>query len=166
MISLVLGSCISTVLVGKGASYVLAANHIVIAKPPTESSVATIGAQQQIDIMMAVFEKHYKISRKNIRCLHLIGGGKKLEGSVYKINEDNIKYTREIIREMKIQAIITTPQLYRSKYSMASTTLRNLWKHFHQRSSHFSDRPLQALQTGFHNPPAPAGFFAASQQGV
>jgi chemotaxis receptor (MCP) glutamine deamidase CheD len=124
MLSLVLGSCISTVLVGKGESYVLAANHIVIARPPEESRVATIGARQQIDIMMAVFEKHFKISRKNIRCLHLIGGGKKLEGSVYKINEDNIRQTREIIREMKIQTIFDDTGSYTvSKYSMAGRNI-------------------------------------------
>ena len=102
----------------------MGANHIVMAKPPQGSRVATRSAKEQIDIILAVFDQYYNIQKRDLICLHFIGGGKKLEGSIYKINEENILHTREILRSMKSRIIFDDSGSYTvSKYSISDRNL-------------------------------------------
>jgi len=123
-ISLVLGSCISTVLVGQGTSYILAANHIVIADPHEGSRIATKSARQQIEEMITVFEQKFEIPGDRIICLHMVGGGKKKEVNRFKIHERNIDISKEILQEKGILNIFNdTGSYYVSKYSIQKENL-------------------------------------------
>ncbi len=123
-ISLVLGSCISTVLVGKGSAYILAANHIVIADPHKGSRIATKSARQQIEEMITVFEKNFEIPCDRIVCFHVVGGGNKKDKNLFKINERNIDISMKILQEKGILNIFNdTGSYFVSKYSIQKNNL-------------------------------------------
>lgn len=123
-ISLVLGSCISTVLIGQSTPYILAANHIVIADPHEESRIATKSARQQIEEMLTVFKEEFQISRDRVICIHMVGGGNKKATNLFKINQRNIDISKEILAEKGIHTIFSdTGSYFISKYSIQKKNL-------------------------------------------
>lgn len=88
--SIVLGSCISTVFIGKKEGYILAANHIVIAEPNKDSIVAKKGAQTQIDEIFDIFKNAFDLEKEDIRCLHVLGSGKKVSGESFSVHTNNV----------------------------------------------------------------------------
>jgi len=119
-LSLVLGSCVSTVFIGKSEdNYLLAANHIVIADQKGKSIVATKDAQMQIDLIIEIYIENYGIKRENLTCLHLIGGGFRGDDKSSNINRRNIDITKGILEDMKIPLIFQdTGSYFVSNYSM------------------------------------------------
>jgi chemotaxis receptor (MCP) glutamine deamidase CheD len=104
-LSVVLGSCISTVFIGKGDQYVLAANHIVIAIPNEMSVIAKKSARTQINEMIHIYKSEYNISLENLRCLHLVGAGKKLSNESFLVHEKNITDTSAILSSLGIMVL-------------------------------------------------------------
>jgi hypothetical protein len=104
-LSVVLGSCISTVFIGKGDRYVLAANHIVIAIPNEMSVIAKKSARQQIDEMIGVYKSKYDIRLEDLRCLHLIGAGKKSSSESFTVHERNIADSSAILGTLGVRVL-------------------------------------------------------------
>ncbi len=122
-IALVLGSCTSTVLIGRGANYILGANHIVIADPTPGSRLATKGAVQQVNELLAGFDSLFGISPDNVICLHLVGGGKKKDVTI-DINEKNINSTAKALESKGILTIFKdTGNYFVSDYSIQKNNL-------------------------------------------
>ncbi len=120
-LSLALGSCISTVFIGKNDTYYLAANHIVIAKPHRESIVAKRSAEEQICEIDSLFRDDLKIDKNNILCLYLIGAGTRKAGRDFTVPIDNI------IESMKILGKLDYPLLFHDtgSYFFATFSLQN-----------------------------------------
>ena len=122
--SLVMGSCISTVFLGKSDKFILAANHIVIATPRVDSKVATKSAEEQIDEIFSIYKEAYQISEKNLICLHLIGAGSKLPDCDSQIHLENIEETRDILKAKKITPIFNdTKSFFVGMYSIKGSQL-------------------------------------------
>ncbi len=119
-ISLVLGSCVSTVFIGKkGDICLLAANHIVIADTKGDSIVATKNAQTQVDLIIEIYKENFGISREDLICLHLVGGGFKGEDNSFSVHRRNIDITKGILEKMEIPLLFQdTGSYFVSNYSV------------------------------------------------
>ncbi len=123
-LSLVLGSCISTVFVGGEGPFMVAANHIVIANPRDGSIVATKSAQKQIDEIVDIYDNAFGIKRDNICCLHLIGAGSRSEKDSFRVPEENIREAEKILRENGLKILFRdTGSYFFSTYSLYKTNL-------------------------------------------
>ncbi len=126
-LSLVLGSCTSTVLIGKGEKFILGANHIVLANPAEGSRVASKGAFQQIEEMIQTFNNVFNISTEDILCFHLTGGGRKKEDGTdddFDIHIKNINAAVDILAEKEIPVVFNdTGSYFVSKYSIKDNFL-------------------------------------------
>ena len=103
---LTMGSCISTVFIGKNGRYVLAANHIIIAKAREGSPAAKKGAQEQILEIIHRFESDFGITKENIRCVHIIGGGTRHSDTSFKIHEENARETDLVLSSLGFRSIL------------------------------------------------------------
>lgn len=118
-LSLVLGSCISTVFVGGSGPFVIAANHIVIANPREGSIVATKSAQEQIDEIVDVYDKAFGIGRNDICCLHLIGAGSKSGKKEFRVPEQNIREVKKILGDNSFNVMFSdTGSFFFATYSL------------------------------------------------
>ncbi len=119
--SLVLGSCISTVFIGKSSEYILAANHIVVAQPHSSVSSAARGAKELIDEIVDIYKGVYHIDKKDLYCFHLIGAGKKTQKSSFHVPEKNISET------VKVLSSLGTPIIYKDtgSYFFGTYSLHN-----------------------------------------
>jgi hypothetical protein len=123
-LSLVLGSCISTVFVGGSGPFVVAANHIVIANPREGSIVATKSAQEQIDEIVGVYEQAFGIGRNDICCLHLIGAGSKSGNKEFRVPEENIREAEKILAGNSFNVMFKdTGSYFFATYSLFKTGL-------------------------------------------
>ena len=123
-LSLVLGSCISTVFVGGSGPFVIAANHIVIANPREGSIVATKSAQEQIDEIVHVYDKAFGIGRDDICCLHLIGAGSKSGNTEFRVPEENIREVKKILGDNSFRVMFNdTGSYFFATYSLYETNL-------------------------------------------
>jgi chemotaxis receptor (MCP) glutamine deamidase CheD len=104
--SIVMGSCVSTVFVGRNEDgYALAANHIVIASPRWESVVATKTAAEQIEDILTIYKNAYDIDANSICCIHLIGAGHKNSGTNFAVPAINISTSKDILNECGIPLV-------------------------------------------------------------
>lgn len=101
-ITLVMGSCISTVFIGRNSRYVAAANHIMIARQREGSVIATRNARVQIDEILDMYRTRFDIGSKDLRCLHLVGGGRKNADESFTVHLENISESRAILAEKDI----------------------------------------------------------------
>lgn len=123
-LSLVLGSCISTVFIGKGDRYIMAANHIVIAREKKESIVAKRSARQQIDDILRVYDEEFGVTKESLVCLHLVGAGKKLAGNSFTIDAENIEVTGSLLAERGIPVLFDdTRSHYFATFSLGEESL-------------------------------------------
>lgn len=119
-ITLVMGSCISTVLIGKNSRYVAAANHIMIARKRPDGIIATRDAREQIDEMIDIYRERFDIAASDLRCLHLVGGGRKTADESFTVHLENISETRAILAENGIDIMFDdTRSHYFASYSLA-----------------------------------------------
>jgi len=122
--SLVLGSCVSTVFVGGDDPFIVAANHIVIANPREGSIVATKGARAQIDEIIAVYEGAFGIARDRICCLHLIGAGSKPGMESFSVPGDNVREAVRILGDNGLGLVFhDTGSFFFATYSLYKTNL-------------------------------------------
>ncbi len=119
--SLSLGSCISTVFIGRSDRYYLAANHIVIAKPQRGSILATKSALEQINEIDTLFRNDLHIDKNSIICLYLIGAGSRNEKKEFTVPIHNI------IESMKILNDLNYPLLFHDtgSYFFATFSLKD-----------------------------------------
>ncbi|MCP4130066.1 MAG: hypothetical protein GY754_03515 [bacterium] len=123
-LSVILGSCISTVFIGKNKHFVLAANHIVIANPRPNSHAASKSALQQVDEIIDIFKKVYGIYKEKLICLHLVGAGQRLASIPFSVNEDNIKGTELILKEKNFKFLFKdTNSYFHCTYSISGSSL-------------------------------------------
>lgn len=135
-ISLVLGSCISTVFIGKGDKTILAANHIVIASHDHNYSSRLKNAREQIGEILEVFSEVYKIPLSKIFCFHVIGAGKKVNDVTFMVPEENILETYKTLFENKIETLFndTGSHIYATfsiSGSMVSVFIENKFQKKH-----------------------------------
>lgn len=118
-LSLVMGSCISTVFVARGDQYILAANHIMIARERESGIIAKKSARQQIDEILAAFRDDFGIPDDGFRCLHLVGAGKKGVNGSFTIHSENIAETVSVLEEKNIPVMFNdTRSHYFATYSI------------------------------------------------
>lgn len=119
-LSLVLGSCVSTVIIGRSAGKnILAANHIVIADPEKNSVVASKNAKTQIETIVEIYRKHYGIEVSDLLCLHLVGGGTKNTSGVFDIHIRNTEISKSILKELDIPVVFQdTGSFFNATYSI------------------------------------------------
>ncbi|TFH41171.1 MAG: hypothetical protein E4G96_06035 [Chrysiogenales bacterium] len=117
---LVLGSCISSVLIGKNEDrYFATANHIMIAKEHKSAIIAMKSAKNQIEEMLVFFDKKYRVVRDRIRCLHLVGAGSKVSDTSFHVHHDNIMETRSVLEREGIDILFEdTGSYYFATYSI------------------------------------------------
>jgi len=119
-INLVMGSCISTVFIGRNSRYVAAANHIMIARRRSDGVIATRDARDQIDEMLEMYREKFNIGAGDLRCLHLVGGGRKTNDESFMIHLENISETRAILEEKGMDVMFDdTRSHYFASYSLA-----------------------------------------------
>lgn len=111
-LSIVLGSCISTVFIGRGKGYYLAANHIVIAKPQTISLTTKKSAEEQINEILKIYNDVYYITEKDLFCLHLIGAGTNIKDNIIQINIQNIEESKKILRDRNLNILFNDTGSY------------------------------------------------------
>lgn len=111
-LSVVLGSCISTVFIGKNSGYYLAANHIVIAKPQNNDYYKKKSAEEHITEILRAYNDVYNINVNDIFCLHLIGAGSMIKNSIVHINTDNIAESRKVLTEKKLNILFNDTGSY------------------------------------------------------
>ncbi|MFC1669606.1 hypothetical protein ACFL20_04385 [Spirochaetota bacterium] len=101
-LSLVLGSCISTVFLGRSEEkgFILAANHIVIANPRPDSIAAKKSAHELIHDILDQYKNYYNINKDDIICLYLIGAGKRVSEDSFRIHEHNIEESTMILNSL------------------------------------------------------------------
>jgi chemotaxis receptor (MCP) glutamine deamidase CheD len=104
-LSLVLGSCISTVFIGRGEKTVIAANHIVIANRDHNYSSKLKNAYDQVGEIIEVFSEVYKIPSSEIFCFHVLGAGKKVNDITFMVPEENVLETYKVLFEKKVEAL-------------------------------------------------------------
>lgn len=118
-LTLVMGSCISTVFIGRNMRYVAAANHIMIARQRQGSVIATRDAREQIDEIIDMYRARFDIRQGDLRCLHLVGGGRKTADESFTIHLENISEARSILAEKKIGIMFDdTRSHYFASYSL------------------------------------------------
>lgn len=118
-LSLVMGSCISTVFVARGDRYILAANHIMIARERETGIIAKKSARKQIDEILTAFRDDFHIADDAFRCLHLVGAGKKGTDSFFRIHSENIAETISVLEEKHIPVLFNdTWSHYFATYSI------------------------------------------------
>lgn len=123
-ITLVMGSCISTVFIGKNGRYVMAANHIMIARQNEGSIIATRNAREQIDEILNMYRTRFNIDSGDLRCLHLVGGGRKTADESFTVHLENISETRAILEEKNIGVMFDdTRSHYYASYSLGEGML-------------------------------------------
>lgn len=123
-LSLVLGSCISTVFIGRNDRFVMAANHIVIARQKKESIVAKRSAQEQIDDILRLYDEEFRVPNDRLVCLHLVGAGKKLAGDSFTIDAENVEVTSALLAEREIPVLFNdTRSHYFATFSLGSGSL-------------------------------------------
>jgi len=123
-LSLVLGSCISTVFIGRSSEYILAANHIMIAKERHAGIIAKKSARQQIDEILTAYHEEFKIPDHDILCLHLVGAGKKVNDATFRVHDENIAETRAVLTEKNIVPFFDdTRSYYFATYSLSGTDI-------------------------------------------
>lgn len=119
-LSLVLGSCISTVFIGRNSGYIVSANHIMIARERSFGVIAKKSARRQIDEILNTYHGELGIPDGEIRCLHLVGAGKKVNDPTFRVNDDNIEETRAVLSEKNIIPIFDdTRSYYFTTYSLS-----------------------------------------------
>jgi chemotaxis receptor (MCP) glutamine deamidase CheD len=101
-LSLILGSCISTVFIGRNSEYIVSANHIMIAREHPHGIIAKKSALRQIDEILEHYRDDFAVDLKDIRCLHLVGAGKKMAGETFHVHSENIDETRSVLSSKKI----------------------------------------------------------------
>ncbi|HOD15465.1 MAG TPA: hypothetical protein PK307_01750 [Spirochaetota bacterium] len=104
-LSLVLGSCISTVFVARGDQYILAANHIMIAREREPGIIAKKSARRQIDDILTAFRDDFGIPDHGYRCLHLVGAGNKGADNNFRVHSENISETMSVLDEKGIPVL-------------------------------------------------------------
>ncbi len=170
-LSLVLGSCVSTVFIAKSDKYYLAANHIVIATPKGKSIVTKKSASQQVDEILDLFINELKIEKKNIKCLHLVGAGSHNPNLQFNVHHQNVTDSLEILQERKYVPLFQdTGSYFVSNFSIYKNNLsvfienRDIEKHIsytinideiinvfeHQRDK-FPTSGLESFSTGFEH---------------
>ena len=118
-LSLVMGSCISTVFVARKDGYILAANHIMIARERDTGIIAKKGARRQIDEILDAFRDDFHVATDGFRCIHLVGAGKKDPDTSFHIHSENINETTAILEEKGIPVFFNdTHSHYFTTYSM------------------------------------------------
>lgn len=123
-LSVVLGSCISTVFVGKAAGYIAAANHIVIARKRDHEIIKYKSAQQQIDDILNAFLEVYKIPIEDIICLHLVGAGTKISDGSFNIHAENIKIAKDLLSEREMDIYFDdTGSYFFANYSLSGKNI-------------------------------------------
>ena len=100
--SLVMGSCISTVFVARKDRYILSANHIMIARERETALIAKKSARRQIDEILDAFRDDFQVGKDDFRCLHLVGAGKKSADSTFRVHSENISETLAVLEEKGI----------------------------------------------------------------
>ncbi|MBN2160724.1 MAG: hypothetical protein JW807_15145 [Spirochaetes bacterium] len=123
-LSLILGSCISTVFIGRNSEYVVSANHIMIAREHPHGIIAKKSALQQIDEILDHYREDFAVDRKDIRCLHLVGGGKKVSGESFRVHSENIEETKSVLSSKGIELLFDdTRSHYFATYSLDRTNM-------------------------------------------
>lgn len=123
-LSLVLGSCISTVFIARGGEYILAANHIMIARERHPGIIAKKSARQQIDEILTAYHEEFNIPDNDIRCLHLVGAGKKVNDNTFRIHDENIAETRTVLADKNIVPLFDdTRSYYFATYSIGGNDI-------------------------------------------
>lgn len=103
---LVLGSCISSVLVGrKDGRFIAAANHIMIAKEHQSSVIEMKSARSQVDAMLRTFGTEHGIDAGGIICLHLVGAGSRVSSESFHVHHDNVIETRNVLGDAGIPIV-------------------------------------------------------------
>ncbi len=119
-LSLVLGSCISTVFIGRNNGYILSANHIMIARERTPGVIAKKSARQQIDEILHAYHDEFHISDPDIRCLHLVGAGRKINNDSFHVHDENITETWAALSEKNFTPLFDdTRSYYFATYSLS-----------------------------------------------
>jgi chemotaxis receptor (MCP) glutamine deamidase CheD len=117
--SLVMGSCISTVFVARKDRYILAANHIMIARERETALIAKKSARCQIDEILDAFRDDFHVDKDAFRCLHLVGAGRKSADSTFRVHSENISETLAVLEEKGIPLLFDdTWSHYFATYSM------------------------------------------------
>jgi hypothetical protein len=123
-LSLVLGSCISTVFIGRSSDYIVSANHIMIAREHSFGVIAKKSARQQIDEILSTYHDEFRIPDEDIRCLHLVGAGKKVNDTTFHIHDENIEETRMVLSEKNfIPLFDDTRSYYFATYSLSGSDI-------------------------------------------
>jgi hypothetical protein len=123
-LSLVLGSCISTVFIGRNSGYILSANHIMIAREHHVGVIAKKSARQQIDEILDIYHDELRIPDADIRCLHLVGAGKKVSDETFRVHDENIAETRAVLSEKSIIPLFDdTRSYYFATYSLSGSDI-------------------------------------------
>jgi chemotaxis receptor (MCP) glutamine deamidase CheD len=100
---LVLGSCISSVLIGrKDDRFVMAANHIMIAREHRSTIIDMKSARSLVDDMLHTFQNEYGIDAGGIICLHLVGAGSRISDDSFRVHRDNILETKQVLGDAGI----------------------------------------------------------------
>ncbi len=123
-LSLVLGSCISTVFIGRNSGYIVSANHIMIARERNYGVIAKKSARQQIDEILNTYHEEFRIPDEEIRCLHVVGAGKKVNDTSFRVHDENIEETRLVLSEKNIITLFDdTRSYYFATYSLSGGDL-------------------------------------------
>ncbi len=123
-LSLVLGSCISTVFIGRNSGYIVSANHIMIARERNYGVIAKKSARRQIDEILNTYHEEFRIPDEEIRCLHLVGAGKKVNDTTFHVHDENIEETRLVLSEKNIITLFDdTRSYYFATYSLSGGDL-------------------------------------------
>ncbi len=170
-LSLVLGSCISTVFIGRNNNYILSANHIMIAREGHVGIIARKSARQQVDEILSTYHDEFHITDADIRCLHLVGAGKKVSDNTFHVHDQNIAETRIVLSEKNYVPLFDdTRSYYFATYSLGGDDISvfiedklggshlsyiiNLEKFFSMDPHQLADLPASALKPcnkGFEN---------------
>ncbi len=139
-LSLVMGSCVSTVFIGRrGDRYILGANHIVIASPRKKSVVATRSAREQVEDIRRVLQEEFAVADRDMLCLHLIGGGSRDAKTALTVPLRNIAETGHILEGMN------HPPLFRDVGSYHYST----YSLYENRLSLFIENKMSQLHKSF-----------------
>ncbi len=123
-LAMVLGSCVSTIFIAKhNTDFYLAANHIVIANPKIASG-PMLSAENQINIILELFQQNFDIKPAELLCFHLIGGGAKNFNHKFAVHLDNQQITQTILTEKKYTLFFQdVGSYYTANYSIYKNNL-------------------------------------------
>ncbi len=123
-LSLVMGSCISTVFVGRNGGYIISANHIMIARERSSGIIAKRSARQQIDEILRTYNDVFNIPDRDLRCLHLVGAGTKVSDTSFRVHDDNIRETGAALSEKSFVPLFDdTRSFYFATYSLSGSDM-------------------------------------------